>query len=114
MSEEEAQRSLCQHYGVLYAASPESLKIGVAAGVRTGMRPLHGMRYQPKADTTGWYVWAGEFLDSEEFFKPLHVGHLHDWEPSLHRFLGLAPGWRFLLVPEEGYEDVWFDETLLT
>ena len=26
-------------------------------------------------------------------------------------YLGLAPGWRFLIAP--GYEDVWYDEKLL-
>jgi hypothetical protein len=28
------------------------------------------------------------------------------------RYLGLAPGWRFL-IGEDGYEDVWFDPDLL-
>jgi len=113
MSKEEAQRSLCRQYGARYEASPEGLKVGVAAGVQTGMRPLHGVQHLPEGDTTGWYVWAGEFSDADDFFQPVHVAHLNEWEPSLLRFLGLAPGWRFLLVPEEGYEDVWFDESLL-
>jgi hypothetical protein len=113
MSKVEAQRSLCRQFGAVYVASPEELKIGVAANVRSELRPLHGVRHLPEGDTTGWYVWAGEFSDAEDFFQPLHVAHLDEWEPSLHRFLGLAPGWRFLLVPEEGYEDVWFDETVL-
>jgi hypothetical protein len=30
---------------------------------------------------------------------------------GLTKYLGLAPGWRFLIAP--GYEDVWFDEILL-
>lgn len=106
MTKEETQRRLCQQYGAAYVASPAGQKIGVAAGVRTKERPLHGVRHLPEGDTTGWYVWAGEASDADDFFQPVDVAHLDDWEPSLHRFLGLAPGWRFLLVPEEGYEDV--------
>ena len=113
MTKEETQRSLCRQYGAAYIAIPVGQKVGLATGVRNREWPLHGVRHQVEGDTTGWYVWAGEFSDAEDFFQPVHVAHLDEWEPSLHRFLGLAPGWRFLLVPEEGYEDVWFDETLL-
>ena len=113
MTMEEVQRGVCQQYGAVYVPSLEGLKVGIAAGVQAGLRPLHGLRHRPEGDTTGWYVWAGDLSDEEDFFQPLHVAHLTEWEPLLHRFLGLAPGWRFLLVPEEGYEDVWFDETLL-
>jgi hypothetical protein len=113
MSKEEAQLAVCQQYGAMYVSSPEGLKIGLASGVKAGLRPIHGLRHQPEGDTTGWYIWAGEASDAEEFFQPFHAVHLLNWEPDLYRFLGLAPGWRFLLVPEEGYEDVWFDETLL-
>jgi hypothetical protein len=113
MSKEETQRSLCRQCSARYEVSPGELKVGVAAGIQAGMRLLHGVRHHPEGDATGWYVWAGEFSDADDFFQPVHVSHLDDWEPGLHRFLGLPSGWRFLLVPEEGYEDVWFDETLL-
>jgi hypothetical protein len=35
---------------------------------------------------------------------------LADWCPGVLRFLGLPPGWRFLLAGH--YEDVWQDEAL--
>lgn len=92
MSKEDVQHHLCQQHGALYVASPEGLKMGVAAGVQTGRRPLHGVRHQPEGDTTGWYIWAGDFSDAADFFQPLHTAHLAECEPSLHRFLGLAPG----------------------
>jgi hypothetical protein len=41
----------------------------------------------------------------------LHVSHVVDRDASLARYLGLPPGWRFLLA--DGQEDVWFDSTLL-
>ena len=74
--------------------------------------PLNGLRHLPEVGTTGWFIWAGESLSSDpEFFQPLHVQHLLDWCPDVIPYLGLPPGWRFLIAP--GHEDVWFDQTLL-
>jgi len=113
MSPVEVQRGVCQEYGAEYLATGEQLKVGLSSSVIEGQRPLHGVRHLPKGDTSGWYIWAGEYSISEEFFQPVHVGHLEKWQPILNRYLGLAPGWRFLLVPEEGYTDVWFDPSVL-
>jgi len=49
--------------------------------------------------------------DDPDFFVPLHVEHLDEWCPGAVKYLGLAPGWRFLFA--EGYEDVWEDTELL-
>lgn len=46
-----------------------------------------------------------------DFYKPVHTAHLETWCADAVPYLGLPPGWRFLLAP--GHEDVWFDETLL-
>ena len=63
-------------------------------------------------DTSGWYIWAGEeFSKDPNFFMPLHIGHLKEWCPEIVKYLGLGPGWRFLIAP--GYEDVWEDKSLL-
>lgn len=113
MSPVEVQRGVCQEYGAEYLATGEQLKVGLSSSVIEGQRPLHGVRHLPKGDTSIWYIWAGEYSISEEFFQPVHVGHLEKWQPILNRYLGLAPGWRFLLVPEEGYTDVWFDPSVL-
>lgn len=40
-----------------------------------------------------------------------HISHLPEWCPDILPYLALPPGWRVLLAP--GFEDVWFDETLL-
>ena len=56
MSMEEVQRGVCQQYGAVYVPSLEGLKVGIAAGVQAGLRPLHGLRHRPEGDTTGWYV----------------------------------------------------------
>ncbi len=78
------------------------------------MLPINGLGHAPVGDTTGWYLWAGEELSSDpDFFVPLHLKHLDDWRPGLARYLGLAPGWRFLIDPAAEHEDVWEDPSLL-
>jgi len=42
----------------------------------------------------------------------LHVSHLINWCPDVIKFLGLPPGFRFL-IGENNYEDVWKDKSLL-
>ncbi|WP_456088837.1 immunity protein Imm33 domain-containing protein [Paraburkholderia ferrariae] len=42
---------------------------------------------------------------------PVHAAHLADWAPLVLPYLGLPPGWRFLVT--EQYEDVWEDKQLL-
>lgn len=106
------QRELCDRYGVEYVTAPPQLKVGIARNVRDGVLPINGLRHMPTGDTTGWYIWAGEQLsDDPAFFVPLHVEHLVDWCPVVLPFLGLPPGWRFLVAG--AHEDVWEDPSLL-
>jgi hypothetical protein len=107
-----AQKNVCRKYGAPWIESPPNRKVGVAKNVRAGIEPLNGLRHPPKGDTTGWYLWAGEELSQDpDFFVPLHVSHLEEWCPTALRFLGLPPGWRFLVAGE--HEDVWPDPELL-
>jgi hypothetical protein len=107
-----SQRTLCEKYGAEFMESPENLKVGIALNVREAVFPIHGVRHPPEGDTTGWYIWAGELSDDVDFFKPLHVAHLDSWCPQLLKYLGLSPGWRFLIAND--YEDVWFDPSVLS
>jgi hypothetical protein len=108
----ELQKEICRKFGADYYPSPNELKIGISLNVREGIMPINGLRHSPGGDTTGWYIWAGEELsDSPGFFMPLHVDHLDEWCPQIKKYLGLAPGWRFLI--DADYEDIWFDESLL-
>ena len=107
-----AQKTLCKHYKTSYCPSPDNLKVGIALNVRNGITPINGLRHPQEGDTTGWYIWAGEELSNDsDFFKPLHVEHLADWCPEIRKYLGLPPGWRFLIAGD--HEDVWYDESLL-
>lgn len=109
---ESSQKKICEKYGVDHYLSPPNLKVGIALNVQERITPINGFRHPPEGDTTGWYIWAGEELSADpNFFKPLHVEHLSDWCPEVQKYLGLPPGWRFLIAGE--YEDVWYDESLL-
>ena len=109
---EREQREVCKRFGATWFSSPARMKVGVAENVSTRLLPLNGLRHRPEGDTTGWYIWAGEELSSDPaFFKPLHTEHLKEWCPLVLKYLGLPPGWRFLVT--ETYEDVWYDPAIL-
>ncbi len=70
------------------------------------------VRHPPLGDTNGWYIWGGqEMSESPDFFQPLHTEHLATRLPQVLKFLGLPPGYRFLLAGD--YIDVWYDDNLL-
>ncbi len=58
-------------------------------------------------------IWSNErFSEEPDFFVSLHTIRLREGRcPEIVKYLGLAPGWRFLIAP--GWEDVWFDPKLL-
>ncbi|QQS42321.1 MAG: hypothetical protein IPM63_05090 [Acidobacteriota bacterium] len=87
-------------------------KLGLA--MRTlGLEPINGLRHPPEGDSNGWYVWCGDtFSEEDDFFEPLHIEHIDDYLPSVRKYLDLPPGWRFQ-IDSEGYEDVWFDGSLV-
>lgn len=106
------QRRLCAKYGSPWICADDDLKVGISPIVRSGLLPLNGLRHPEEAGTCGWYFWAGQELSSDpDFFVPVHVSHLKDWCPALLVYLGLAPGWRFLIA--DGWQDVWYDSSLL-
>jgi hypothetical protein len=107
------QQRVCERYRSPFVPAPAYLKVGIADNVRiSGLKPLNGLRHPPQGDTTGWYLWAGEkFGTDPDFFRPLHVIHLLDECPIALKYLGLGPGWRFLV--DDRYEDVWYDAALL-
>lgn len=107
----EEQLLLCERFGADFQNSPFNLKVGISLSIRDGIYPLNGLRHPAEGDTTGWYIWAGDYSSSVDFFKPLHVEHLKEWCPQVLVYLGLAPGWRFLIAPN--CEDVWQDLSLL-
>jgi hypothetical protein len=106
------QQAICKKYNAPFVDSPSFLKVGITLNVKDGIQPVNGLRHPIEGDTSGWYIWAGEeFSEDPDFFIPLHIEHLPEWCPDVIKYLGLAPGWRFLIAP--GHEDVWEDKSLL-
>jgi len=102
---------VCSRFGVQPAFPLSSDKVGIALET-LHLQPINALRHTPANGTCGWYIWGGEsLLTAPDFFSPLHFAHLAERLPDLLSYLGLPPGWRVLLAP--GYEDVWFDESLL-
>lgn len=109
---EREHRNICERYGADYHPLDLNSKLGIADNIFSDVLPLNGLRHPEEKQTCGWYLWAGEELSkAPDFFKPMHVFHLLEHCPKLIKYLGLPPGWRFLVGAR--YEDVWFDATLL-
>ncbi|MEZ4491217.1 MAG: hypothetical protein R3F51_26920 [Cyanobacteriota/Melainabacteria group bacterium] len=99
------QKEVCLRFGAEYLESPSNLKVGISENVKTGLQPIKGLRQEPVGDTTGWYIFAGEEeSEDDDFYVPLHVHHLSEWCPAVLKYLGLPPGWGFVIA--DGYEDV--------
>ena len=96
MSSSKEQIGLCDQYGVQPDIPADKDKLVIALDT-LDQEPLNGLRHQPEADSSGWYVWGGiEFPSADDAFSPLHVSHMKDYCPSAIKFLGLPTGWRFL------------------
>jgi hypothetical protein len=107
------QQRVCRQFKAGFLPCDESLKVGISRDFDPLQFPINGLRHPPEGTTNGWYLWSGEhFSEAPDFFVPLHAWHLHQRCPELLKYLGLAPGWRFLIAP--GHEDVWFDSNLLS
>jgi hypothetical protein len=108
---QEDQEKVCSRLSAEFCPIDEASMLGVSEGVLKGEQPVHGLRHPSENGTCGWYLWTGEFSDTDDFFQPLHVSHLYERKHAVIPYLGLPPGWRFLIADQ--YEDVWFDAALL-
>lgn len=106
------QKAICNKLAVDFVHANPELRIGIADNINTDKLPLHGLRHPQDNGTTGWFIWAGDYSESEDFFKPHCVKHLDQIKPQIIKYLGLPPGHRFL-CDNKGYEDIWFDQNLL-
>lgn len=107
------EQTVCEWVGVSPFKPKTGSKIGIALHT-IGKQPINGLRLQPEKGTNGWYIWGGkEFSEAGDFFSPLHVEHIAEYFPQVLEYLNLPPGYRFL-VDNMGYQDVWFDDSLLS
>ena len=108
----EQQTEICRKFSAQYEAFDLDLMVGVSKNFISGALPLNGLRHPQEGHSCGWFLWAGEdFSEAGDFWEVWHANHLLDRCPEIVKYLGLAPGWRFLVAGD--YEDVWFDEKLL-
>lgn len=105
----ERQRTICKKYGSEW--KPINKKLLVGCSKNLDEEPINGLRHPKEGNTTGWYIWSGEYSEKDDFFKPICAEHLLQRKPEIIKYLGLEIGFRFL-VDKEGYEDVWFDEEI--
>lgn len=102
------QQELCQRIGSPFMPPASAQKLGIAIET-LGKMPIYGVRVESDDDTCGWYVWAGPHSEDPNFFSPVHAAHIPELCPLILPYLGLAPGYKFI-IDGDGYEDVWFEE----
>lgn len=108
----ELQKSFCKKLGVEFIPSGPDALIALSDSFHLKTIPIHGLRH-PLEHTSGWFAWSEDYSEAADFFKPHHIKHLEQLKPEIIKYLGLPPGYRFL-IDDKGYEDIWFDEKLLT
>ncbi|MEV4546197.1 immunity protein Imm33 domain-containing protein [Micromonospora echinaurantiaca] len=108
-----AQHAMCRRLAVEPSPPGQRTMVGFALSRPRELEPLNALRHPVAGSSNGWFVWRGPAIPHEDdtFFAPLHVEHLDEYAPQLEPYLALPPGWGVVLAP--GYEDVWYDETLL-
>jgi hypothetical protein len=111
----EIQKQICNKYGLKFEPCELHLKVGISLDIKEKSitMPIHALRHPIQGDTTGWYIWAGNYSENDDFFKPIHAIHLEDLCPLILPYLGLTPGSRVLIADNGNYIDVWEDESLL-
>ena len=110
---EEPATRICERHRTDYWPTVERSKPGIGRDVHGPIQPLNGLWHPPVGVTCGWYIWRGtEISQADDYLGPIHVAHLTEECPEAVPFLSLPPGWRFL-CGNQGYVDVWFDESLL-
>jgi len=103
------QKEICEKYQSKWKPINKKLMIGIGSNLNAD--PIHGLRQPKEKETTGWYIWNGEYSESNDFFKTICAEYLLQIRPDLIKYFGLDVGYRFLIDKKE-YEDVWFDEKL--
>jgi hypothetical protein len=104
------QKNICKKVNSDWGPVNPKHKIGISDNL--DQQPVHGLRHSPEKGTTGWFIWTGDYSAADDFFKPIHAVHLLERRPDLIKYLGLPPGYRFL-VDDKGHEDIWEDKQLL-
>jgi len=108
----ERQVHICRSLNTRYDPPVLGTKVGISLKSRLAGPPLNGLRHSPHNGTNGWYIWwGGQPEEAAHFFDAMHTEHLADKCPEVLEFLGLPPGWRFLIAGN--FKDIWFDQSII-
>lgn len=106
------QIDVCLRFGVAPQTFMGHERMGIALATMNFM-PINGVRIPALSGSTGWYLYGGAEPSMEpDFYNPLCITHLHKYCEIALPYLCLPAGWRFQ-IDDNGYEDVWYDETLI-
>ena len=105
----ENQKDICKKYNSKWRQKKKKWIIGVSKNLEKD--PINGLRHPSENGTTGWFIWTGEYQETNDFFQPMCAEHLLEKRPEIIKYLGLEVGFRFL-TDKKGYEDIWYDEKL--
>lgn len=107
----QSQLDVCERLGVKPCTLLSQDKIGLAISTMN-TSPINGIRVPAMSGTSGWYIFGGEEASADpSFYSPICITHLRKYCEIAIPYLCLPPGWRFQ-IDSQGYEDVWYDETL--
>ena len=106
------QVAVCEKFGARPCGFSRVDRAGVALATLSNV-PINGLRIPALCGASGWYIWGGGSPSQDaDFYQPMCTIHLKKHCAIAVPYLFLPAGWRFQ-IDGEGYEDVWFDETLL-
>jgi hypothetical protein len=109
----QSQQDISQKVGAVFSPSNPDSMIGIHLDGFLTIMPINGLRHSPEGVGNGWFIWCGgEIPQDSDFFQPMHIKHFIETYPTIAKYLGLPPGWRFQ-IDNKGYEDLWFDASLL-
>ena len=103
----ESQKEICSINDSKWKPINKKLRVGVSLNL--DKNPINGLRHPSEKGTTGWFMWTGDYSESEDFFQPMCAEHLLQIRPDIIKYLGLDVGFRFL-TDKQDYEDIWYDE----
>jgi hypothetical protein len=104
------QKNICERIKVEWVPTEPFRMVGLSI-VNSNSSPFHALRHPPD-NYSGWFLWAEEYSEADGFFKTIHAIHLLEYRPEIIKYLGLPAGYR-VLIDDKGYEDIWYDESLL-
>lgn len=105
----ESQKEICSINDSKWKPINKKLRVGVS--INLDKNPINGLRHPSEKGTTGWFIWTGDYSESEDFFQPMCAEHLLQVRPDIIKYLGLDVGFRFL-TDKQDYEDIWYDEKI--